>query len=115
MGRMKDYNLWLEETGKAHWCRLTNAMVFDVDANDPKVWEEYLESCKPQEDKGKPCHRNKDVVADDGEDDDSCESSGYGVLVDDGENDEYWFEADGGLTGEAWDYLADSDANGEFI
>ena len=107
MGRMKDFNLWLEETGRAEWCELTDTMVFNCDTNDPALWEEYLSASK-----------DNGVVADDGEDLDSCdESSGMGVIIDDGDDDadDYWFDANGGLTSEAWDYLAYSDRNGDFV
>tara|TARA_R110000824_G_scaffold23583_3_gene84311 strand:- start:793 stop:1095 length:303 start_codon:yes stop_codon:yes gene_type:complete len=100
---MNDYNLWLEETGRTHWCELSNTMVVDVDINDPAIWEEYLSS------------QHEGVTIDDGDDDDLCDASDVDVLIDDEDDDEYWFEADGGLTGEAMNYLSEQDANGDFV
>ena len=62
---------------------------------------------------GSPVHiDDDDYIVDDEED----------LVIDDGDLDDcaytpeqYWFESDGGLTGAAFDFLATTDSQGEFV
>ena len=108
MGAVKDYYMWLEHNGYSERDSdddLINEYKNDADWHQPN-----------------PSHARM-VKMDDGdyiiEDDDD------GVVIDDGDYDgpedmgwtpeADWFTPDGGLTGEAWEFLATTDSQGDFI
>lgn len=109
MGRMNDFNLWLVETGRAEHHPLTDELVMlgDNNISDPSLWEAYLE------DSADP---DKGVWHDDEDEDDLCDMSAShpGVYYDDDAEDE-WFEDNGGLTADAWNFLAEQDRTGKFV
>ena len=109
MGAVKDYYMWLEHKGYSA-----------DDSEDADLIQEYKNDVDWHQ--PNPSHARM-VKMDDGdyfiEDDDD------GVVIDDGDyegpNDmgwtpeDDWFTPDGGLTGEAWEFLATTDSQGDFI
>jgi hypothetical protein len=110
MSNMKDYAMWLEHNGYAtsesEDADLINEYKNDVDWHMPN-----------------PPSHSRMVKLDDG--DYIIEDDGDGYVIDDGDYDgpndmgwtpeENWFRPDGGLTGEAWEFLATTDSEGDFI
>tara|TARA_Y100000310_G_scaffold294400_1_gene324836 strand:- start:314 stop:640 length:327 start_codon:yes stop_codon:yes gene_type:complete len=108
MSVMKDYYMWLEHKGYSA-----------DDSADADLVNEYKNDADWHQTEPTPAGL---VRLDDGdyivEDDDD------GYVIDDGDYDgpdmgwtpeDQWFRADGGLTGEAWDFLATTDSQGDFI
>ena len=115
MGAVKDYYMWLEHNGYS-----------ERDSDDDLIaeYKNDEEWHQTQPSHGAMINRNNFIEEEDGdyfieEDDDD------GIVIDDGDyegpNDmgwtpeEQWFRPDGGLTGEAWDFLATTDSQGDFI
>ena len=112
MGAVKDYLMWLEHNGYAA-----------SDAEDADLINEYnndVDWHMPN-----PPSHDRLVKMDDG--DYIIEDDGEGVIIDDGDYDddandmhgwspnEHWFRSDGGLTGEAYDFLSRTDSQGDFV
>jgi len=108
MGAVKDYLMWLEHNGYS-----------ESDSDDDLI-NEYKNDVDWHQ--TEPSHA-RTVKLDDG--DYIIEDDGDGCVIDDGDyegpNDmgwtpeDQWFHDDGGLTAEAWDFLATTDSQGDFI
>ena len=108
MGAVKDYLMWLEHNGYS-----------ESDSDDDLI-NEYKNDVDWHQ--TEPSHA-RTVKLDDG--DYIVEDDGDGYVIDDGDYDgpedmgwtpeADWFTPDGGLTGEAWEFLATTDSQGDFI
>jgi len=108
MDIMRDYNMWLEHKGlSAVHQRMSNDDLMKKHKNDVD-WHQ-TEPAMP-------------VKLD--EDDYIIEDDDDGLVIDDGDDDgpdlgwtpeDLWFCPDGGLTAEAWEFLATTDSEGDFI
>ena len=106
MGAVKDYLMWLEHNG------------YSESDSDNDLINEYKNDVDWHQ--TEPSHA-RTVKLDDG--DYIVEDNDEGYVIDDGDDPEdmgwtpedQWFRSDGGLTGEAWDFLATTDSEGDFI
>jgi hypothetical protein len=104
---MKDYYMWLEHKG------------FSADDwEDADLVDEYKNDVD--------WHQTEPAMQVKLNDDDYIiEDDDDGLVIDDGDYDgpedmgwtpeDHWFTPDGGLTGEAWEFLATTDSEGDFI
>ena len=111
MSNMKDYMMWLDDRGIATWDNTINELIVPKGTDTMEYVEEYRNDSK-WHDEPEP---------DDDELDDIEEEE---LIIDDGDFDpnevaispnELWFSPDGGLTGEAYEFLASVDAQGDFV
>ena len=112
MGAMNDFNLWLQEMGYAEWNELTDTLDYNVDTNDPAIWDEYMAQ--------RGGHTEEQLTLYD-DDEDLCDESHTPDVVWDDEED--WvrgddtmplFDDDGGLTAEAYALLHELEQDGGF-
>ena len=105
MSAMKDYYMWLKHKG------------YNAEDSDDDLINEYKNDADWHQTVPSPQGL---VEIDDAdyiiEDDDD------GIVIDDGDDpdmgwtpEDQWFREDGGLTGEAWEFLATTDSEGDFI
>jgi hypothetical protein len=102
---MKDYYMWLEHKG------------YSADASeDADIVNEYKNDVD--------WHQTEPTKTQLDDDDYIIEDDDDGCVIDDGDDDvsdmgwtpeNDWFTPDGGLTGEAWEFLATTDSQGDFI
>ena len=115
MSTMKDYMMWLDDRGIAVWDSVIGELIIPkgVDIYADELSQEYSQDSEwcgisePDDD--------EDLI--ETEDDEE-----FDVLYDDDDPaeiawtpEEYWFHADGGLTGDAYDFLYNADIQGEHI
>jgi len=109
MGAVKDYLFWLEDRGLAAFDNTLEDFVYTTEnpmADD--LIKEYKNDAVWH-------NIEPDEVVDD-EEDFVVED----VMIDDGDDmgwspDDYWFNPDGGLTGDAYNFLAKTDSEGDFV
>ena len=107
MSVMKDYDMWLKHKGYS-----------TDDSADADLVNEYKNDVDWHQTEPTPAGL---VKLDD--DDYIIEDDDDGLVIDDGDDpdnmgwtpEDQWIRADGGLTGEAWDFLATTDSKGDFI
>jgi len=111
MSNMKDYMMWLDDRGTATWDNTLGELIVpdSVDIHNAELVNEYQNDSKWHDE------------PDDDELDDIEEEE---LIIDDGDYDanevawtpdDVWFDHDGGLTGEAYEFLATTDSQGDFI
>ena len=102
MSAMKDYYMLLKHKG------------YNADDSDNDLMNEYKNDAD--------WHQTEPTKLDD--DDYIIEDDDDGCVIDDGDDDvsdmgwtpeDNWFKPDGGLTGAAWEFLATTDSQGDFI
>jgi len=107
---MKDYMMWLDDQGIATWDSSLGELIIPEGVNiyAPELVDRY-----------KACAKWHDP-----DDDELDEIEDGQTIIDDGDYDadevawtpdELWFNPDGGLTGEAYDFLATIDSEGDFV
>ena len=112
MSNMKDYMMWLDDRGTATWDNNLGELIVpdSVDIHNAELVNEYQNDAK--------WHGDPDP------DDDELDDIEEELIIDDGDYDadevawtpdDVWFNHDGGLTGEAYDFLATTDSQGDFI
>ena len=113
MSNMKDYAMWLDDRGIATWDNSIGELVIPngVNVNDDSLIDEYQTDSKwhfaePDDD---------DILSVEEEEDEE-------LIIDDGDLDDcawtpdaYWFTEDGGLTGDAMNFLHTLDSQGELV
>ena len=109
MSNMKDYMMWLDDRGIATWDNTIGELIVPDNTDTMEYVEEYRNDAKWHDDPD-------DIELDDIEEDE--------LIIDDGDYDpnevaylsnEHWFHPDGGLTGDAYEFLASVDAQGDFV
>jgi hypothetical protein len=112
MSNMKDYMMWLDDRGTATWDNTLGELIVpdSVDIHNAELVNEYQNDSK--------WHGDPDP------DDDELDDIEEELIIDDGDYDanevawtpdDVWFDHDGGLTGEAYEFLATTDSQGDFI
>ena len=112
MSNMKDYEMWLDDRGIATWDNSLGELIIPEGVNiyADELVQEYSRDAKWH-------HQDPD-------DDDLLEIEEEEIIIDDGDYDpsevawspdEHWFRPDGGLTGDAYEFLACVDAQGEYV
>ena len=110
MSNMKDYMMWLDDRGIASWCNAIDELIIPEGVNvyTPELVDEYKS--------------DKDWHHVETDDDDFIVDEEEELIIDDGDLDdcawspnEYWFNQDGGLTGDAYNFLYNLDLEGEFV
>ena len=110
MSNMKDYMMWLDDQGIATWDSSLGELIIPEGVNiyAPELVDRYKVSAEWH----------------DPDDDELDEIEEEKLIIDDGDYDadevawtpdELWFNPDGGLTGEAYDFLATTDSQGDFV
>ena len=112
MSTMKDYMMWLDDRGIATWSNEIDELIVPEGTNiyAPSTVDEYKDDAKWH---GVDIDEDDDMLLD--EDDEE-------LIIDDGDMDDcaytpdaYWFKPEGGLTGEAYNFLYTIDSQGEFV
>jgi len=112
MSNMKDYAMWLDDSGIAFWDNTIGELVVpdSVDIYDTNLVEQYHDDAKWH---GIEIEIDEDDYIIDEEEE---------LIIDDGDLDDcaqtpesYWFSPDGGLTGDAYNFLYNADVQGELI
>ena len=116
MSNMKDYVMWLDDRGVAKWDTSIGELIIPegTDVHAPELVDDYHDDA---------IWHGEDYKVDDGEDDDMLIDEDDDELeIDDGDlddcvysPDDYWFRPDGGLTGDAMNFLYTLDSEGEFV
>jgi hypothetical protein len=110
MSAMKDYMMWLDDKGIATWSNELGELIVPVGTNiyAPELVDEYKEDEK---------WRGVEL-----DDDDYIIDEEEELQIDDGDMDDcawspndYWFHTDGGLTGDAMNFLYTLDSQGELV
>jgi len=110
MSNMKDYAMWLDDRGIAVWDNNIGELVIPSGINvyTPALVSKYKNDKKWQgvelDDDDCIIEEEEELIIDDGDLDDCAWTP-----------DDVWFNPDGGLTGEAYDFLATTDSQGDFI
>ena len=111
MSTMKDYMMWLDDNGVIDWRPTIGVLRIPTGINIYD--EELVERWKNDTNWHNPIETDNDdfIIEDDDE-----------LIIDDGNLDDcawspetYWFHSDGGLTGEAMNFLYLLDTQGELI
>jgi len=107
MSTMKDYMMWLDDRGIANWDDAIGELIVPSGVNvySPELVDEYRNAA-PVEIDDDDCiiEDEEELIIDDGDLDDCAWSP-----------DDYWFHSDGGLTGDAYNFLNTIDSKGEFV
>ena len=110
MSNMKDYMMWLDDRGVANWDNSMGELIIPEGTNiyAPELVDEYQSD--------KDWHHiddDDDMLIDDDEEE---------LIIDDGDLDDcawtpdaYWFTEQGGLTGDAMNFLYTLDSQGELV
>jgi len=112
MSNMKDYAMWLDDRGIATWDTAIGELIIPngINVNESSLVTEYKNDAEWH-------HIDPD-------DDDILDEEDEDLIIDDGDYDadevawtpdEHWFHPDGGLTGDAYDFLAEVDLQGDFV
>ena len=110
MSNMKDYMMWLDDRGIATWCNDISELIIPEGVNvyTPELVDDYQSD--------KEWHH---VEIDD---DDCIVEEEEELIIDDGDlddcawtPDEYWFQQQGGLTADAYNFLHTLDSQGELV
>ena len=113
MSNMKDYMMWLNDRGIATWSNEIDELIVPEGTNiyAPKLVDDYKDDAQ--------WHNGAPVEIDD---DDNIIEDEEELIIDDGDLDDcaytpeqYWFLPDGGLTGDAYNFLYTLDSQGELI
>ena len=105
MSNMKDYAMWLDDRGIA-------IRPNGINVNDDSIIDEYQTDSKWHF-----AEPDDDIISVEEKEEEE-------LIIDDGDYDpdevayspdEHWFHPDGGLTGDAYDFLASVDAQGDFV
>jgi len=110
MSTMKDYMMWLDDRGIATYSNEIGELIVPEGTNiyAPELVDEYED-----EEKWRGIELDDDdyIIEDEEE-----------LLIDDGDLDDcaitpdaYWFQPEGGLTGDAYNFLHTIDSQGEFV
>jgi len=110
MSTMKDYMMWLDDRGIATYSNEIGELIVPEGTNiyAPELVDEYEDDEK---------WRGIEL-----DDDDYIIEDEEELLIDDGDLDDcaitpdaYWFQPEGGLTGDAYNFLHTIDSQGEFV
>ena len=126
MSSMKDYMMWLDDRGIAEWNSSLGELIIPSGTNvySPELVDEYKDDAKwhgveDQWNRGGGAYDNPTTETDD---DDYIIDDEEELLIDDGDLDDcaytpeqYWFNPDGGLTGDAYNFLGTIDLQGDFV
>ena len=112
MSNMKDYMMWLDDNGVANWDTDINELIIPegIDIYAPELVDEYRHDASwhspniETDEDDFIIDEDEELIIDDGDLDD-CVYSPY----------EYWFRPDGGLTGDAMNFLHTLDSQGELV
>ena len=131
MSNMKDYMMWLDDRGIAEWNNAIGELIIPSGTNaySPELVDEYKDDAKwhflNDEDIDDQWNRmggayNQPTIELD--DDDYIIEDEDELIIDDGDlddcawsPDDYWFHSDGGLTGDAMNFLYTLDSQGELV
>ena len=110
MSNMKDYMMWLDDRGIATWDTSIGEPIIPegTDIYAPELVDEYKDD-----------EKRRDVELDD---EDYIIDDEEELIIDDGDMDDcawtpddYWFHQEGGLTGDAINFLYTLDSQGELV
>ena len=110
MSNMKDYMMWLDDRGVANWDNSMGELIIPEGTNiyAPELVDEY----KSDRDWHRVEIDDDDFIIDDEEE----------LIIDDGDLDDcawtpdaYWFTEQGGLTGDAMNFLYTLDSQAELV
>ena len=110
MSNMKDFMMWLDYKGIATWDNTIGELIIPEGTNI--IFTELSDEYKDDEKRRDVELDDEDYIIDDEEE----------LIIDDGDlddcawsPDDYWFHSDGGLTGDAYNFLNTIDSKGEFV
>jgi len=112
MSNMKDYMMWLDDRGIAEWNNSIGELIIPSGINvySPQLVDEYKDDAKWHMPTIKT--DDDDFIIDDEEE----------LIIDDGDMDDcawtpddYWFQQQGGLTADAYNFLYTLDSQGELV
>ena len=134
MSNMKDYMMWLDDRGIAKWDTSIGELIIPNGTNvySPELIDKYKndaqwhshdlsenEAIQDQWNRMGGAYDNPAIVLDD---DDFIIDDEEELIIDDGDMDDcawspddYWFRPEGGLTGDAYNFLYTLDSKGEFV
>ena len=110
MSNMKDYMMWLDDKAIATWDTSIGELIIPEGTNiyAPELVDEYKDD-----------EKRRDVELDD---DDYIIDDEEELIIDDGDMDDcawtpddYWFQQQGGLTADAYNFLYTLDSQGELV
>ena len=110
MSTMKDYMMWLDDRGIATWNNEIGELIVPEGTNiyAPSLVDDYKDDSKWH---GVEVDDDDYIIEDEEE-----------LLIDDGDMDDcaytpetYWFQPEGGLTGDAYNFLYTLDSQGELV
>jgi hypothetical protein len=110
MSNMKDYMMWLDDKGIATLDSSLGELIVPEGTDTMEYVEDYRTDAKwhdrPEDDELDDIEEEEELIIDDGDfDPDEVAIS----------PNEQWFNPDGGLTGDAFEFLASVDAQGDFV
>jgi len=112
MSNMKDYMMWLDDRGVANWDNSMGELIIPEGINvyAPELVDEYRDD--------ESWHSPTIEI----DDDDFIIDEDEELIIDDGDLDDcawspdaYWFTEQGGLTGDAMNFLYTLDSQGELV
>ena len=111
MSNMKDYMMWLDDKGIAKWDTVIGELCIPngINVYTNELIEEYQHDAEwhcPDDD--------DDMIEDDEEDEFPEDDNDLGDMCE-WTPQQYWFNEQGGLTADAYDFLYDVDLQGELI
>ena len=131
MSNMKDYMMWLDDRGIAKWDTSIGELIIPNGTNvySPELVDEYKDDAKwhgveDQWNRGGGAYENAERKTEIQVDDDDyiIEDDDEQLIIDDGDMDDcaytpeqYWFNPEGGLTGDAYNFLYTLDSQGELV
>lgn len=113
MSNMKDYAMWLDDRGIAVWNNTIDELVIPsgTDIYDSHIVDEYKHDSKrhmPELDD------DDELIIDEEEEEDFLDDEELGDSIG-WTPEENWFQSDGGLTADAYIFLANIDLQGDFV
>jgi len=116
MSNMKDYMMWLDDRGVANWDNSIGELII------PEGHDIYADELVTQYQNDAGWHAPCGDPTTKTDDDDFITDDDEELIIDDGDlddcvytPDEYWFTNEGGLTGEAQNFLHELDIQGELV
>ena len=116
MSAMKDYMMWLDDRGIATWSNEIGELIV------PQGTDIYADELVTQYQNDAGWHAPCGDPTTKTDDDDYIMDEEEELIIDDGDMDDcaytpesYWFQPEGGLTGEAYNFLHTLDSQGELV
>ena len=112
MSNMKDYAMWLDDRGIAVWDNNIGELVIPsgINIHDSTIVDEY----KHDSNWHMPEPEDDELIIDEEEEEDFLDDEELGDSIE-WTPEENWFQPDGGLTADAYIFLANTDLQGDFV